>query len=217
MEDVYSEKFPEPSPFSPMRMLQCRISWILEDFLIISCYLFHPKLWMRWGKSKILLQLKSLFHQKLTNRVILGYLFTLLASSISFASMIFIHTSLFCGCGNRSASLDFCWLVLSDRLNTRNMLTRGHYHSNSGFQCLMCEIIEHMLFHCPFSKECWLALGMPWEEDGTRLNIIEKGKHEWRKPMFMEIFMLSPWNIWKERNKLLFEECVLRLHPGRQG
>jgi hypothetical protein len=22
---------------------------------------------------------------------------------------------------------------------------------------------------------------MPWEEDGTRLNIIEKGKHEWRK------------------------------------
>jgi hypothetical protein len=26
MEDVYSEKFPEPSPLSPMRMFQCRIS-----------------------------------------------------------------------------------------------------------------------------------------------------------------------------------------------
>jgi hypothetical protein len=42
----------------------------------------------------------------------------------------------------------FGWLVLSDRLNTRNMLRRRHYIINSGYQCLICtpppeETIEH--------------------------------------------------------------------------
>jgi hypothetical protein len=53
----------------------------------------------------------------------------------------------------------FCWLVFSDRLNTRNMPRRRHYVLNSRFNCLMCdnppeETIEHMLFHCPFSVSC---------------------------------------------------------------
>jgi hypothetical protein len=104
----------------------------------------------------------------------------------------------------------FFWLVLFDRLNTRNMLRRRQFHLNSGYRCLMCanpleETVEHMLFHCPFSQSCWQILNMDWDLIGDRLHIIERGKSIWQGPLYMEILMLSSWNIWKERNMLLFD------------
>jgi hypothetical protein len=104
----------------------------------------------------------------------------------------------------------FCWLVLSDRLNTRNMIKRRHFQLNSGYNCLMCaspleETIEHMIFHCPFSITCWQELQMTWDADGDRLHIRSRGRSRWRKPLFMELFMITSWNIWKERNKTLFD------------
>jgi hypothetical protein len=90
----------------------------------------------------------------------------------------------------------FGWLVLSDHLNTRNMLRRRHYTINSGYLCLMCipppeETIEHLIFHCVFSQSCWQVLDMFWQATGNRLQIIEEGKHRWHKPLFRELFLLS--------------------------
>jgi hypothetical protein len=94
----------------------------------------------------------------------------------------------------------FGWLVLSDRLNSRNMLKRRHYILNSGYNCLMCdnppeETLEHMLFHYPFSQSCWQTLDMSFDSTGDRLHIIERGKARWNRPLFMEIFLLASWNI----------------------
>jgi hypothetical protein len=55
------------------------------------------------------------------------------------------------------------WLLLLDRLNTRNMLKRRQMVIDSGFNCLMCtsppeETLEHMLFFCPFRMQCWDSL-----------------------------------------------------------
>jgi hypothetical protein len=61
-----------------------------------------------------------------------------------------------------------------------------------------------MIFHCPFSPTYWHTLGMVWDATGDRLQILEGGKRIWTKPSIMELFMLSSWNIWKERNQLLF-------------
>jgi hypothetical protein len=104
----------------------------------------------------------------------------------------------------------FGWLVLVYRLNTRNMLKRRQFQLSSGYQCLLCqnppeETIEHLLFLCDFSKTCWQALGMHWADLDDRLQIIEDGMARWNGPLFMEIFLLASWNIWKERNKLYFE------------
>jgi hypothetical protein len=68
----------------------------------------------------------------------------------------------------------FCWLLLSDRLNTRNMLKRRQMHLNASFNCPMCsnsteETVEHLFFHCPFSKSCYGKLQMKWDSQGTRL------------------------------------------------
>jgi hypothetical protein len=61
-----------------------------------------------------------------------------------------------------------------------------------------------MLFHCTFSTVCWDALDIHWQDNGTRLPIIEQGRGQWNKNMFMEVFIVGSWCIWKERNDMLF-------------
>lgn len=54
----------------------------------------------------------------------------------------------------------FLWLLLADRLNTRNMLRRRHYRvNNDDYNCLLChnppeESLLHLFFRCPFSVSC---------------------------------------------------------------
>jgi hypothetical protein len=43
------------------------------------------------------------------------------------------------------------------------------------------ETIEHMLFHCEFSTSCWDTLNLHWQQNGTRLQIIEKGEGAMKK------------------------------------
>jgi hypothetical protein len=45
---------------------------------------------------------------------------------------------------------------------------------------------------------------MLWASQGDRLEIIKQGRITWNKNLFMEIFMLGAWNIWKERNNMFF-------------
>ena len=52
---------------------------------------------------------------------------------------------------------DFGWLLLHDRLNTRNMLKRRHYNIGDDLNCLLCwqnieEMVDHMIFTYPFSR-----------------------------------------------------------------
>jgi hypothetical protein len=100
-------------------------------------------------------------------------------------------------------------LILTDRLNTRNMLRRRHYTLNSGYDCLLCssppeETIERLIFYCQFSHECWSTLNISWQQSGDRCQIIEQGRAQWTRPMFMEVFIIAAWNILKERNNILF-------------
>jgi hypothetical protein len=48
------------------------------------------------------------------------------------------------------------------------------------------DTVEHILFHCPFSKSCWQILNMDWGPIGDRLHIIERGKSTWQGPLYME-------------------------------
>ena len=54
----------------------------------------------------------------------------------------------------------FSWLLLADRLNTRNMLRRrGMTLQDNNYGFLLCdnppeETVEHLFFTCPFSHQC---------------------------------------------------------------
>lgn len=75
----------------------------------------------------------------------------------------------------------FAWLLLADRINTKNMLRRQHYNVDSNLNCVLCndgveDTIEHLFFTCPFSKGCWEMLGMKFEGPDNRLLLIHSGR-----------------------------------------
>jgi hypothetical protein len=97
-----------------------------------------------------------------------------------------------------------------DRLNTKNMLRRRHYTMvDNNYACMLCqnppeETVEHLFFTCPFSQQCWARLGVSWPASGNRITLLHEGRDRWRRPLFMDVFMLAAWSIWKERNNKHF-------------
>jgi hypothetical protein len=58
---------------------------------------------------------------------------------------------------------------------------------------------------------------MKWQSQGTRLDNIQQGKQDWSKPLFMEIFMIGAWHIWRERNNLVFNGVSPSLDNWKRG
>ena len=104
----------------------------------------------------------------------------------------------------------FGWLLFVDRLNTRNMLRRRHFVvAGNTYTCMLCqnppeEMVEHLFFTCPFSQQCWAKVGMLWPSNGNRLALLHAGREHWRRPLFMDIFLMATWSLWKERNNQHF-------------
>jgi hypothetical protein len=54
----------------------------------------------------------------------------------------------------------FAWLLLSDRLNTRDLLQRRHWHVSDDTHCVLCPLRSyedriHLFFQCNFSCRIW--------------------------------------------------------------
>ena len=87
----------------------------------------------------------------------------------------------------------FAWLLLVDRLNTKAMLLRRHFHVQPNTLCVMCtstieEDIDHLFFFCPFAISCWNKLGIQWSVPmNTCDRILLRAQHS-SIPFFMEVF-----------------------------
>jgi hypothetical protein len=103
----------------------------------------------------------------------------------------------------------FVWLLLNDRLNTRNILRRRKKFLEQGYNCVLCqeeieETSEHLIFECSAAVCRWFALGISWSNSSSFPQKIYLAKQAFPHPFFMEIFMIAAWCIWTERNKLIF-------------
>ena len=104
----------------------------------------------------------------------------------------------------------FGWLLLVDGLNTRNMFKRRHFtFVDNNYACMLCqnppeETVEHLFFSCPFSQRCWARVGLFWPNVGNRVSLLHAGRNQWSQPLFVDIFLLAAWSIWKERNNEYF-------------
>jgi hypothetical protein len=102
-----------------------------------------------------------------------------------------------------------------DRVNTRDLLDRKHYAPpNTSVLCLSCsanarETRDHLFFLCPFSLACWSRLGWTWNPNLDFHQRIQAQKVAVLHPCFMELFLIASWNIWKERNGLIFQGIQL--------
>jgi len=105
----------------------------------------------------------------------------------------------------------FAWLLFVDRLNTRNMLVRGHFHVQPNSFCVLCttnthEDLDHLFFNCPFADACWQRLDFQW---ASIQNISERVLNLMVTtgiPFFMEIFIFAAWELWKLRNSKIFDQ-----------
>lgn len=108
----------------------------------------------------------------------------------------------------------FAWLILLDRLNTRDMLTRRHFNVQPNALCALCnqgevETIEHLFFDCPLARRCWNKLNVTWTMDNDISARIINTRMVTALPYFMEIFLIASWELWKLRNRWIFDG----IHP----
>jgi len=105
----------------------------------------------------------------------------------------------------------FSWLLLMDRLNTRNILKRKkHKLEGNNYNCILCsnnleETAFHLFFSCPFSQACWQYLGIHWDFSMDFFHMLIQAKQQFQSPFFMEIFIIGAWQIWKQRNNFIFD------------
>jgi hypothetical protein len=103
----------------------------------------------------------------------------------------------------------FAWLLLSDRLNTRDLLKRRHWRVTDDVHCELCpgrnyEDRTHLFFECNFSTRIWNYLQITWQPKDNMQDILAVAKRSFNKPFFMEVLMTACWNIWLIRNGKIF-------------
>jgi len=103
----------------------------------------------------------------------------------------------------------FGWLLLVDRLNTRNMLRRRNFHVDDGYSCAMCnavakEDIVFLFFDCPFAQSCWQNIEFHWPANNDIHTKLSYARRNTAHGFFMEIFHVSAWELWNIRNDKIF-------------
>jgi hypothetical protein len=104
----------------------------------------------------------------------------------------------------------FAWLLLNDRLNTRDLLIRRNWKVTEDKHCVLCPIRAyedrlHLFFECNFSRRIWTYLQIDWSRGSDIQSYVANARKDFGKPFFMEVMILACWHIWKQRNGKIFE------------
>jgi hypothetical protein len=107
----------------------------------------------------------------------------------------------------------FAWLLLNDRLNTRDMLPRRHWRSlEVDNYCLLCptqtlEVRDH-LFNCGLATRVWNYLQILWQDEMSPKECILNASKSFGHPFFLEVVFLASWNIWLLRNGRILRDEI---------
>jgi hypothetical protein len=104
----------------------------------------------------------------------------------------------------------FAWLLLSDRLNTRDLLVRRNWKVTEDKHCVLCvtrsyEDRFHLFFECNFSQRVWNYLQIDWSSGMDIQGVVSAARRNFNKPFFMEVLIVACWHIWKQRNGRIFQ------------
>ncbi|XP_073360718.1 uncharacterized protein [Aegilops tauschii subsp. strangulata] len=99
----------------------------------------------------------------------------------------------------------FAWMLIMDRLNTKDMVERRHWHLEDGVNCVLCplqtrETRDHLFFNCNFSVRVWNYLQIDWSSGDSMADLVINTSRSFRKPFFTEVVFIACWNIWILRN-----------------
>ena len=99
----------------------------------------------------------------------------------------------------------FAWMMIMDRLNTKDMVERRHWHIEDGTTCVLCHLqvredMDHLFFNCLFSQRVCNFLQIDWSQGNTMTEIVVNARRDFNKPFFAEVVFTACWNIWLIRN-----------------
>jgi hypothetical protein len=91
----------------------------------------------------------------------------------------------------------FFWLLLKDRLNTRNLLRRKTMFLED-YNCAICihsleETLQHLFLDCTFATTMWNTLGLNVHYTDDPLDIIVSFRYQLNVTFFMEIIISTCW------------------------
>jgi hypothetical protein len=102
----------------------------------------------------------------------------------------------------------FFWLLLHDRLNTRNLLGRKNFliqsYSCATLNCSHEETLHHLFVTCPFASACWDFICPNRSKGMSILETFSDLRDNLHVPFFMKIIILTAWSIWIVRNNKIF-------------
>ena len=106
----------------------------------------------------------------------------------------------------------FFWLLLKDRLSTRELLKRKRMVLDD-YNCVLSnstleESLIHLFLACPFSSSCWATLGLVIQQPADPLGTLVSFKNQLQLPFFMKIIVTMCWAIWTIRNDVIFRLLV---------
>jgi hypothetical protein len=90
----------------------------------------------------------------------------------------------------------FAWLLLNDRLNTKDLLVRRNWKEAEDNFCKLCptrtyEDRLHLFFTCNFSCRVWNYLQIDWSVGDDTQSAVAAAKKDFKKPFFMEVMILA--------------------------
>ena len=93
----------------------------------------------------------------------------------------------------------FFWLLLKDRLSTRDLLKRKRMELDD-YNCVICnqaveESLIHLFLDCPFSTSCWATLQLIIQQPADPLGTLVSFKNQLQLSFFMEIIVTMYWAI----------------------
>ena len=97
--------------------------------------------------------------------------------------------------GNLGKHKFFFWLLLRDKLNTRNLLRRKD-RAIDDYSCVLCnngveESAFHLFFECPFSQSCWDSINIHWNTNLQPLDMVIEARTNFGSIIFREIMITA--------------------------
>ena len=113
-----------------------------------------------------------------------------------------------CASSNLGKHKFFFWLLIRDRLNTRNLLKRKNMELDD-YTCVLynigCEETNfHLFFECTFIQTSWNTIPISWDFNLPPLDMVIVARSNFGSPIFREIFITACWTIWRARNAIFF-------------
>jgi len=123
--------------------------------------------------------------------------------------------------GNLGKHKFFFWLLLMDRLNTRNMLIRKNRHLDD-YNCVLCntnteETCFHLFSTCPFSAACWNSINISWNTNLEPLDMVYQARISFGSKIFRELVITACWVIWTTRNGVIFDGKAHSLNQWKRA